>query len=466
VAGDETDHRHPRRSKAGKIYVPLDLALPAQRILSILEDCQAHCVITDGAGQAVAHSLWDTSGKVICIDELDGRISGTNLDLAISPDELAFILYTSGTTGTPKGVVQNHRNILHAIRAYTNDIHISPDDRLTLLFSLSFHGSVRGLFGALLNGASAHRFDPKMESIQDLIAWLMAQEITIYHSTATLFRNLAPMLSGSEHFAQLRIVQLAAESVVYRDLELFKRFFPSSCIFANRLGTTETGTYLRFQVDANTPLTGQSVPVGYPVDGMHVFLLNDAGKKIGCNETGEIAVKSRYLSPGYWRNPKLTKAKFVLDPNGGDERTYLTGDIGRMDVDGCFFHLGRKDFQVKIRGFQVAVGEVEALLLNHSSIKEVAIVSPETRSGDTRLIAYFVAAKKPAPNSSELRRFLKEKLPDYMIPSAFILLDRMPLTPNGKIDRQALPALNNVRPELETPYVAPRTLAEERLTDI
>jgi acyl carrier protein len=137
-----------------------------------------------------------------------------------------------------------------------------------------------------------------------------------------------------------------------------------------------------------------------------------------------------------------------------------------MDVNGCFFHLGRKDFQVKIRGFQIDLGEVEALLLNHPSIKELAIVSSATQSGDTRLIAYFVAASEPAPNISELRGFLKEKLPDYMIPSAFVALERMPVTPNGKIDRQALPAYHNVRPELETPYVASRTVTEACLADI
>ena len=452
--------------KAGKIYVPLDPSLSEQRIISILDDCQASCIITDSAQQPVARSLWGQHSKLISVDELDRRISGTDPGLAISPDKLAFILYTSGTTSVPKGVVQNHRNILHSIRAYTNDIHICPDDRLSLLFSLIFHGSVRGLFGALLNGASVHRFDPKRENLQELIAWLMAQEITIYHSTATLFRNFAPMLSGNEQFTKLRIVQLAAESVIPRDVELFKRFFPSSCIFTNRLGTTETGTYLRFQVDTNANLVGQSVPVGYPVDGMHVFLLNDAGKEVGCNEAGEIAVKSRYLSPGYWRKPNLTKANFVPDPNGGDERMYLTGDMGRMDTDGCFSHLGRKDFQVKIRGFQIDIGEVETILLNHPGIKEVAVMSLETQSGDTRLMAYCVSATKPGPNVSELRRFLQEKLPDYMIPSAFMLLDRMPLTPNGKIDRQALPAPNNVRPELDAPYFAPRTPLEEHLTEI
>ena len=455
--------------KAGKIYVPLEPSAPREKIISILNDSQARYIVADSVGQPVAQSLCGNRCTLINVDELANANdnSGTNPSVAVTADHLAFILYTSGTTGSPKGIVQNHRNVLHAIMAYTNDIHLCPEDRLTLLFSLSFHGAVRNLLGALLNGGSVHCFDPKRQSLSELITWMISQEITVYHSSATLFRNFAPLLSGNNQPLKLRIVQLAAEAVVAGDVELFRRFFPQTCIFSNRLGTTETGTYLRFHMDVNTPLAGPSVPVGYPVDGMRVFLVDDEGKEVGRDVVGEIAVKSRYLAPGYWRRPDLTNSTFVSDASGSDERTYFTGDMGRMDIDGCFVHLGRKDFQVKIRGFRVGLGEVETALMNHPDITEVAVVSLKRENDEERLVAYFVSVlRKPAPKISELRSFLKEKLPDYMIPSAFMLLDKMPLTPNGKIDRQALPPPDTVRPELDTAYAPPRTPLERQLAEL
>jgi amino acid adenylation domain-containing protein len=453
--------------KAGKIYVPVDPSAPQEKIVSILEDCQARFMVADSMRQPIAQGLCGNRYTLINVDELANDNSGTNPSVAVAPDRLAFILYTSGTTGSPKGIVQNHRNVLHSIRAYTNDIHLCPDDRLTLLFSLSFHGAVRNFLGALLNGGSVHCFDPKKGSLNELITWMISQEITVYHSSATLFRNFAPLLSGKNQRLKLRIVQLAAEAVVAGDVELFRRFFPQTCIFSNRLGTTETGTYLRFQMDINTPLAGSSVPVGYPVDGMHVFLVDEEGKEVGRDVVGEIAVNGRYLAPGYWRRPDLTNSTFVSDASGSDERTYFTGDMGRMDSDDCFFHLGRKDFQVKIRGFRVGLGELETALLNHPGIKEVAVVSLNKENNEERLVAYFVPVlTEPVPKISELRSFLREKLPDYMIPSAFMLLDKMPLTPNGKIDRKALPPPDRGRPELDTTYVLPRTPLERQLAEL
>jgi len=208
------------------------------------------------------------------------------------------------------------------------------------------------------------------------------------------------------------------------------------------------------------------VPVGYAVEDKEVILLDEGGCEVGVGQVGEIAVKSRYLAAGYWREPELTKARFLLDPNGGDQRIYLTGDLGRMEPDGCLFHLGRRDFQVKIRGYRVEVSEVEMALLEHAAVKEVAVASREVQSGDRRLVAYFVPTGQPAAGVRELRNFLKDRLPDYMIPSAFVMLRTLPLTPNGKVDRLALPEPEKSRPELGTPFVAPSTPVEEELSRI
>jgi acyl carrier protein len=198
---------------------------------------------------------------------------------------------------------------------------------------------------------------------------------------------------------------------------------------------------------------------------METLLLGDNGQEVGFNQVGEIAIKSRYLSPCYWHQPDLTRAKFLPDPNGGEERTFLSGDLGFMLADGCLYHVGRRDFQVKIRGNRIEFGEVETALLALDAIKDAVVIATD-RAGDKRLAAYIVPANKPPPSVAALRRALGEKLPDHMIPSAFVLLDAMPLTPNGKIDRRALPKPGKARPELQVAYEAPRTPLEEVLAGI
>jgi acyl carrier protein len=196
------------------------------------------------------------------------------------------------------------------------------------------------------------------------------------------------------------------------------------------------------------------------------LLLDDAGEEVGLGDVGEIAIKSRFLSPGYWRMPEMTKARFLEDPNGGDERIYLSGDLGRMTAAGGLFHLGRKDSQVKIRGFQVEVVEIEQVLLQHDGVREAVVVCQADHSGEPCLLAYWVPHKFPGPTVSELRRWLRKELPNHMIPRAFVMLATMPVTPTGKLDRRALPVPDNSRSELNTLYVGPRNQIEEALAII
>jgi hypothetical protein len=205
------------------------------------------------------------------------------------------------------------------------------------------------------------------------------------------------------------------------------------------------------------------VPVGYAVTDSDVLLLDDSGDG-GDGRIGEIAVKSRFLASGYWRQSELTAAKFSLAPEGGDLRIYRTGDLGRMEPDGCLFHLGRQDFQVKVRGYRVEIGEVERALLEHPGVKDVTAIGRVVAAGDTQLVAYFVPSTAQAPNISELRRHLKDKLPDYMIPAAFVRLAAIPCTPNGKLDYAALPVPDGLRPELDGTYMAPETQLEQAIT--
>jgi acyl carrier protein len=211
--------------------------------------------------------------------------------------------------------------------------------------------------------------------------------------------------------------------------------------------------------------TGAVLPVGYPVEDKEVVLLDDAGHKVGFNQIGEITVKSRYMSLGYWRRPDLTQRAFSPDPQSNERRVYRTGNVGRLLLDGCLEHLGRKDFQVKIRGHRIEMEEIEVTLLDHPSVKAVAVIVHE---GPTErcLVAHWVPGGGSPPTVNELRSFLRERLPDYMVPSFFLKVDALPLLANGKVDRQALPSLDPARTRGNAAFVAPRTPVEKQIADI
>lgn len=295
---------------------------------------------------------------------------------------------------------------------------------------------------------------------------LIEEKITIYHSTATTLRQLLGLLNRDQRLPSLRLVRFGGDAVTAADIQLYKDRFSQNCLLLNALATTESGFFCQYFFDKNTTLVGNEVPTGYPAYGKEILLLDDDGKAVGSNEVGEIAVKSRYLSSGYWRQPSLTACKFITDQTQGDEKIYLTGDLGRMSADGCLYHLGRKDFQVSVRGYRVEVGEVETALLHHHQVKEVTVVGRKDHLGNLRLVAYFVPAGKIGPSVTALRKFLSQKLPDYMIPSYFIPLDSLPLTPYGKIDRRLLPDPGRSRPALATAMAAPRNEVEKELTQI
>jgi non-ribosomal peptide synthetase component F len=264
----------------------------------------------------------------------------------------------------------------------------------------------------------------------------------------------------------LRLVRFGGDTVTAADIDLYKNNFSRQCVLVNSFATTESGAVSRYYFDKDAAIVGGNVPAGYPTYGKEILLLDDNRNAVDFDQVGEIAIKSRYLSSGYWRQPSLTAAKFISDQSPGDERIYLTGDLGRMSADGCLYHLGRKDFQVKVRGYRIHVGEVETALLQCDQVKEVAVVGREDHLGNSRLVAYFVPAGKVGPSVSTLRKFVSEKLPDYMIPGSFIALDSLPLTPNGKIDRRRLPAPDRSRPALETTLLAPRNAVETELAQI
>jgi amino acid adenylation domain-containing protein len=448
--------------KAGKVYVPLDPSNSAESIQSILVDCQAKCIVTNNAHKPQQARCT----QIINLDELDANICTDNLPLPLTPDTLSSIIYTSGSTGVPKGVLQDHKYILRIVRTYSEDVDISPNDRLILLFSLTSNGSHGNLFGALLNGATIYCLDLKKGDMARLATWLRRKRITIYYSSVSVFRSFAESLQDGEIFPDVRIVQLSAEPVLPSDVELCRRHFAFKCVFINRFGTTEVGPFLQYRLELSTPFIGDLLPVGFPINGMRVHLVDNDGRQVGPDTTGELVVQSRYLSLGYWEKPELTATKFLPDPEGGDQRLYLTGDLGRMTADGCFFHVGRKDFEVKIRGYRVNTGEVERMMLAHPGIKQAAVLSQTKKNNETYLAAYYVPAHNAMRTGAELRTYLRDRLPEYMVPSAFVKLDVLPMAPSGKVDRCALASLQPAKVECESFFVAARTPIEETLAEI
>ena len=451
--------------KCGKTCLPLEPASPPARTRHILEDSETALIVTNSDYLAAASCMVNRTIRIINIDELDPRLADDNIGLSIPPDNLAFILYTSGSTGQPKGVTQTHRNALHSTMAYINGLHIQTDDRLTLLGFCSGAQGMKIAISALVTGAALYPWNIAEEGLANLANWLITEGITVYISSATVFRSFITTLKGDEQFPTVRVIRIGNEPVRQADVNLCQKHFSPNCIFVNWFAATETGSVACYFIDNTKNTTEGFVPVGYVFDGTEIHILDDNGRQLGFNQQGEIAIKSRYLSPGYWRQPELTRDKLLPDPNGGDERTFLSGDLGFMLPDGCLYHVGRKDFQVKIRGNRIEVGEVETALLALDAIKDAVVVATD-RAGEKCLVAYIVAAETPPPSVATIRGALAENLPGHMIPSVFVLLDAMPLTPNGKIDRRALPEPGEARPALQLAYVAPRTPFEKILTDI
>ena len=449
--------------KSGKFYVPLETAHPRERVTHLLRDSCAPLVIASASAAPVMRDLATSSLKILNIDDLDSTCSVANPGVDVAPGAYAYIYYTTGSTGQPKGVVDSHRNVLHNIMRYTNGLRITQEDRLTLLQSASFSGAVSSMFAALLNGAASFPFDVRHSSANELADYVDRERITIYHSVPTIFRSF---LRGDRIFPSVRLVRLEGDQAGAIDLELFRRHFGRECILANGLGTTETGIVCRFLMSKDTTLSGAIVPIGYMVDDMEVSVVDEEGAPVAPGVTGEIAVRSEFLACGYWNRPDATSRAFLADPREASKRTYRTGDLGRMAPDGCVEHLGRKDSRVKIRGVTVALAEVEAALQQLPSIRETAAVARTDGSGERRLTAYYVAVAGQEPTASALRRQLANSLPSAMIPSAFVQLERLPINENLKVDRTQLPAPSGERPLVDQPFVRPRDPTEALLVGI
>ena len=359
--------------KAGKFFLILDPTFPKARLASMLQGSGAKLILTDRRHAYLAHEICDFDCELMRWEELDNLATDKDPTVLVAPKNLAFINYTSGSTGEPKGLLRTHRMILHNIMLRTNLVHVCAQDHISLLSSGTSNAITNSLL-ALLNGAALHLFEVKKDGVVKLARWLADEGITIAPMSSPLFRSVCEVLEGKNNFPRLRAIRLRSEAVYASDVELYKRHFAPTCIFVTGLSSNETGPLADFLIDHDTALSEGAIPVGYAASGKEIVLLNEHGKELDFGEVGEIAVPSHYLSPGYLRNPRLTREKFRRDPKKPRSRIYLTGDMGLILIDGCLILMGRKDFRVKIRGYPVDLREVETALRAHASLRDAVVV--------------------------------------------------------------------------------------------
>ena len=451
--------------KAGYIVVPINPSMPDERIKHILLDSKAEVIVTNNHNASHVNKLTNHTFSLINIDDIRLENTIENPEINQSEDLSACILYTSGSTGIPKGVLHNHQNLLHYICWYTKSLSITNEDRLSMLFSYAFIPGLTGILRALLNGSSLCLFNLNDSDSSDLSTWLKQEKISILHTSPAIFRQFQDSLTGGETFPSIRFIQLGGDAVSERDVAFAKTdSFPNS-ILSYGLGTTETGPLMRMRISNKDAIPENCSHFSDPVDDKEIFILDENNKSVVEGEVGIIAVKSQYLAVGYWQQNDLTQQRF-LPTSDSNIRMYLTGDYGQFLPDGSLLFLGRKDNQFNIKGYRIEAGEIECAMMSIPEVKQALVQTWETKAGQKQLVGYIVLQAQQQLTASAIYQFLVNKLPTYMVPSRFILLDEMPLSENGKILRQALPAPDITRPNLNTLYSKPRNSSEKKLAAI
>jgi amino acid adenylation domain-containing protein len=462
--------------KAGGAYVPLDPEYPKERLAFMIEDAGISVLL---AQERVAASLpASADARVLFVDAGRGGVgaewerylpteSVENLSCETTGENTAYVLYTSGSTGTPKGVAITHRAVNRLVRR-TNYIDIQEDDQIAQSSSFSFDAAAFEIWGALLNGA--HLIVLPKEVLlapQRLAEEIREAKISILFLTTALFNQFADDIPGA--FRSLRYLLFGGEAA---DPFRVRRVLEDSNLsgrLVNLYGPAENTTLTTWHPVEAVPAQATSIPIGRPVANTQVYILDAELQPVPVGVAGEICIGGDGLARGYPQRAELTAEKFIPNPfsREGGARLYRTGDLGRYLATGEIEFLGRRDYQVKIRGFRVELEEIEAALKRYSGLKDAVVVTNENATDDKRLIAYLVAYDEDAvPSPGELRAFLRERLPPYMIPNVFVALGSLPLTANGKVDRRALPAPVSARQEEDEQYAAPQTEMEHRVVAI
>jgi amino acid adenylation domain-containing protein len=467
--------------KAGGAWMALDHAYPPPRLAYMLEDAEASVLLTT---TQLAASLPAQSARLVCLDTEAQQIAthvSSNLGSVAGPDNLAYLIYTSGTTGRPKGTLVEHHSLVNTSLAFAAQHHLTPRDRLLQFASLSFDVAAEELFGAWLAGACAvMRPAQVFDTVSEFVRFVEREGVTVANLPASFWAEWLTTLeeqrngNGREPHAllpsTLRRVVVGNEKTLSTTVESWRQIVGNRIEWSNAYGPTETTVTASNYEPCETGaahLRTHAAPIGRPIANAELYVLDARQQLVPVGVAGEIYVGGAGVARGYHHRPALTAERFLPHPYARlpGARLYRTGDLGRFLPDGNVEFLGRADEQVKVRGFRVEVGEIEAVLRQHPQVREGAVAAYDDEHRGVRLVAYVVP-RNPEAEMSDLREFLREQLPEYMVPSAIVRLEVFPLTPNGKLDRKALPAPNGAGHETDGPYVAPRSELERLIADV
>ncbi len=447
--------------KAGGAYVPLDPSYPSDRLLFMLEDAQVSVLVTE---QSITESFAIDDMRTIHLDtdaDVLAEESEDEPETAVTYADLAYVVYTSGSTGRPKGVQITHDSLLNLVYWHQKAFEITVADRATQITSPAFDATGWELWPYLTKGASVHLVDEDIRVSPVLLRdWLLDSKITVSFLPTALAESVIAL--PWPETTPLRILLTGADTL---------RHYPSAALpFAliNNYGPSEStvvATSGRIFPDSHAHV---APPIGRPIANTQIYILDEQLQQVSIGKIGELYIGGSGLASGYLHRPELTSERFIINPfstqNGS--RLYKTGDLASYRPDGQLLFMGRSDDQIKIRGFRIEPDEITSVMNRQSSIQTSLVVAREDTPGEKRLVAYLILAEDEDLTVDTLREALREQLPDYMIPSAFVVLDALPITPNGKIDRKALPAPDETNTLQEQEVALPSTLTEERVSEI
>lgn len=450
--------------KAGGAYVPIDPTYPPERISFLLADA--------GAGVLVTHNglesrLPPNNARVVRVDEpAGGEPLAVPPRTPARPESLAYVIYTSGSTGKPKGVEITHHNVVRLFQGAAEWFEFRADDVWTMFHSPAFDFSVWEIWGALLHGGRLVIVPYGVSrSPADFLQLLARERVTVLNQTPSAFRQLqfAEAENPPAGGLALRYVVFGGEALDIRGLRpWFQRHGDERPKLVNMYGITETTVHVTVRPLTKADTEGGSV-IGVPLPDLQLYVLDAERRPVAAGETGELYVGGAGLARGYLNRPELTAERFIPSPFAPGERLYRTGDLARPLENGELEYLGRGDQQVKIRGFRIELGEIESVLADFPGVRGAVVQARADGAGEKRLVAYLMADPQRRPSAAQLREHCGLRLPDYMVPAAFVSLERLPLTAHGKVDRAALPEPPAERPDLASPYIAPRTEAERTI---